>query len=140
MLNTPLTLPCGALLTNRLVKAAMTERLSNADDAPNKLHANLYDYWAKCRAGLMITGNVMVESNHLESAGNVVVMNDSILPSMQKWTNAGKQFGHHIWAQISHAGRQTSRMTNTRPLSASNVQLKKNGAICSASANDRRTN
>ncbi len=35
--------------------------------------------------------------------------------------------GSVFWAQLSHAGRQTSYLVNTRPLSASNVWLKRGG-------------
>ena len=45
MLNTSLSLPCGATLHNRLAKAALTERLSRADYLPNELHQKLYEIW-----------------------------------------------------------------------------------------------
>jgi 2,4-dienoyl-CoA reductase-like NADH-dependent reductase (Old Yellow Enzyme family) len=38
MLNSPLRLPCGAVLKNRLAKAAMTERLSEKDGVCQSAH------------------------------------------------------------------------------------------------------
>ena len=65
-LNTPFTLPCGAVLSNRLVKSAMTERISNKRLEPTSGHQKLYNTWAKTGAGLLITGNVMIDNKHLE--------------------------------------------------------------------------
>ncbi|TSE04496.1 hypothetical protein [Aquimarina algiphila] len=127
MLNTPFTLPCGVVIQNRLVKAAMTERLSGSNCKPNARLVRLYEQWADTNVGLLITGNVMVDRYHLESAGNVVVDNEEALPEMKAWAGAGKKHGNHIWVQICHSGRQTSRFVNLKPKSASGVQLKKLG-------------
>ena len=54
MLNTPFQLPCGAVLQNRLAKAAMTERLCGPDHLPNELHSRVYDQWAETRTGFDI--------------------------------------------------------------------------------------
>lgn len=73
----------------------------------------------------MITGNVVVDAIHRESAGNVYVGSDLIIPSLQEWTTAAKENNTAVWAQISHAGRQTSRFLTRRPLAPSEIQLKK---------------
>jgi len=121
-----LKLPCGAVLNNRLAKAAMTERFSHADLKPNQKHYTLYSNWSKGGTGLLITGNVMLASTHLESAGNVV-MNTACLPELKKWAAAATAHNTHCWVQISHSGRQTSIFNNLCPVSASNVKLKKLG-------------
>lgn len=126
MLEQPFLLPCGVTIPNRVVKSATTERLSNADGKPNDLHFQLYDRWADTRAGVLITGNIMIDPKHMESAGNVILQEGAI-PEFQRWAEAGKKHGHHIWVQISHSGRQTSRLVNLHPKSASDVQLKKMG-------------
>jgi 2,4-dienoyl-CoA reductase-like NADH-dependent reductase (Old Yellow Enzyme family) len=69
----PLKLPCGASLPNRIAKAAMTEGLAAADDMANERHARLYRRWAAGGAGLLVTGNVMVDRRWLERPGNVVI-------------------------------------------------------------------
>lgn len=79
MLNTPFQLPCGAVLHNRLAKAAMTERLCRAGHLPDESHVRLYDAWAEASAGLMISGNIMVDRRRLESGGNIVADHESLI-------------------------------------------------------------
>jgi len=122
-LRTAFKLPCGASINNRLVKSAMTERISNKRLEPTEKHANLYKKWADTGAGLLITGNVMVDPIHMESAGNVYVREESILPKMQRWAEAAKTPDNHVWVQISHAGRQTNKFSTFRPLAPSEIQL-----------------
>lgn len=122
LLRSPLKLPCGLNLPNRLAKAAMTERLSKGDHMPNELHLALYRQWAS-QAGLLISGNIMVDRRSLESAGNVVVEDETALPPLLAWTHAARNEGAVFFAQISHSGRQTSRFVNAHPVSASNVPL-----------------
>ena len=127
LITTKLTLPCGVTLENRLVKSAMTERISNKKSEPTKGHERLYQDWADTGAGLLITGNVMIDKKHMESAGNVCFNDDKMLPKLTKWAEAGKKNGNHLWVQISHSGRQANRFTNAKPLAPSEVQLKKIG-------------
>ncbi len=127
MISTELKLPCGAILKNRLVKAAMTERISNRKYEPVKGHERLYEDWSNTGAGLLITGNVVIDRKHLESAGNVCFDDDKMLPKLKSWAQAGKKNGNHIWVQISHSGRQTNRFATARPLAPSEIQLNKMG-------------
>lgn len=126
-LKAAFTLPCGAILKNRLVKAAMTERISNKSYEPTERHVRLYEDWAETNSGLLITGNVMIDRKHCESSGNVCFDDESIIPLLESWANAGKKNGGHIWVQISHSGRQTNRFGNLHPKAPSAVQLKKIG-------------
>jgi len=125
MINDPFTLPCGQTLKNRLVKSAMTERLSNVKLEPTNDHEHLYRCWSKSGAGLLITGNVMIDRVHLESESNVTFDNEAMLPKLQRWAQASQEFGNQTWVQISHAGRQTNRFSTQHPLAPSAVQLKK---------------
>ena len=122
-LNTPFTLPCGAVIQNRLVKAAMTERISDKNLAPTEEHNQLYRTWAATGAGLHITGNVIIDPVHVESAGNIYVGDEKIVPKLKLMAAAATSGGHHAWAQISHAGRQTNRFSTFRPMAPSEVQL-----------------
>jgi 2,4-dienoyl-CoA reductase-like NADH-dependent reductase (Old Yellow Enzyme family) len=126
-LNTPFSLPCGVTLKNRLVKSAMTERISDRNFEPTNGHNRLYEAWSNTGAGLLITGNVMIDRKHLESAGNVCFDNEDAIPKLRNWADAGKKNGNHFWVQISHAGRQTNKFSAARPLAPSEVQLKKIG-------------
>ncbi|MEQ9365390.1 MAG: NADH oxidase, partial [Leptospirales bacterium] len=123
MLETALTLPCGAVLKNRLAKAAMTERVARGDHNPNELHLRLYETWAASAPGLLICGNIMVQRASLESGGNIVVEDERALEQLKRWCDVARSGGSHFWAQLSHPGRQTSRLVNNSPVSASNVGL-----------------
>ena len=126
MLNTPLTLPCGAILPNRLAKAAMTEGLGTPNGVPTAELERLYGLWSDGGAGLLITGNVIVDADHLERPGNVVIDREpdaAMAAALASWAKAGTRGGNHLWAQISHGGRQVQKSVNPSPKSASDVQL-----------------
>ena len=125
LIQQPLQLPCGVQLHNRLCKAAMTERLAGPDGSPNALHNRLYQAWLKTGAGLLITGNMMINRNHLESGGNIIVDHEGILPKLQELAKQSQSATTQTWVQISHSGRQTSRLVNLHPKAPSSVQLKK---------------
>lgn len=120
----PLTLPCGAVLPNRIAKAAMTEGLADAGDNPTPALGTLYRTWSDGGAGLLITGNVMVDRRFLERGGNVVLEDERALEQLKAWAKAGTAAGNHLWMQINHPGRQCSRFVSSQPLSPSDVQLK----------------
>ncbi len=122
-LTDTLTLPCGQTLPNRIMKSAMTEGLADADDHATVRHENLYRRWSNGGAGLLITGNVMIDRRHLEKAGNVVVEDESGLAALTSWAAAGQEQGNQLWMQISHPGRQCAKLNNKQPVSASDVQL-----------------
>ena len=50
-LNDPLTLPCGAVLKNRIAKGAMTEGIANPRNQATEEHVTLYRRWAEGGAG-----------------------------------------------------------------------------------------
>jgi 2,4-dienoyl-CoA reductase-like NADH-dependent reductase (Old Yellow Enzyme family) len=129
-MDTPLDLPCGATLMNRLCKAAMTEGLSDDRLRATPRHEALYRLWSRAGAGLHITGNVQVDRRVLERPGNVAI--DPTDPAttsteararLAAWARAGTEAGNHLWMQISHAGRQSPRYVTGRPLGPSAVQL-----------------
>ena len=124
MLTEPLTLPCGAVIQNRLAKAAMTERLAGADHNPNEHHYHLYALWSESRPGLVITGNIMVDRLNLESAGNIVVEDRRAMIQLKNWSEVAKKHGSHFWGQINCAGRQTTRFVNGKPIAPSPIRLK----------------
>src|SRR3954453_23698098 len=70
-LSAPLELPCGAVLPNRLCKAAMTEGLADPWGRATDRHVRLYRRWAESGAGLLLSGNVQVDRRSLERAGNI---------------------------------------------------------------------
>lgn len=120
----PLMLPCGVSIPNKLCKSAMTEGLANANDNPTTKLNRLYQTWSEGGAGLLITGNVMVDKRYLERAGNVVLEDDSALQEWQALAQAGTTNGNQFWMQINHPGRQCSKLVAAHPLAPSETQLK----------------
>ena len=76
-MNDPLlskqTLPCGAVLPNRIAKAAMTEGLATMAGVPTPELDRLYGLWSDGGAGLLVSGNIQVDRDHLERPGNVII-------------------------------------------------------------------
>jgi 2,4-dienoyl-CoA reductase-like NADH-dependent reductase (Old Yellow Enzyme family) len=72
----PLRLPNGTVIPNRIAKAAMEENLANEDHVPGKALIRLYRRWADGGAGLIITGNVMVDRHALTGPAGVVLEDD----------------------------------------------------------------
>ncbi len=117
-INTPLTLPSGLEIPNRLVKAAMTERLANPRNEVTQKHLNLYKAWGDGGIGLQITGNVQVDRRNLEAAGNVVIdatPSNEHAAMLARWAEACKASGGKVVMQLSHAGRQTMKIVNEQP-------------------------
>src|SRR3954447_11477721 len=120
MLSDPLTLPCGLTLPNRVVKAAMTEALADTDNNPTPRLDRLYAQWAAGRPGLILTGNVMVDRRHLERARNVVVDSATDGDALRRYATATGDVPTVV--QVSHPGRQTNRMVQTKPVGPSRAQ------------------
>lgn len=126
-LETPFTLPCGAVLPNRIAKAALTEGLADGRNRATKRHERLYRRWSEGGAGLVITGNVQVDRRYLERPGNVVVEDREGLEALKAYARAGTVGGNHLWTQIGHAGRQTPTYVNPEPVGPSAVALRIGG-------------
>ena len=109
-LNEPLTLPCGAILPNRIAKAAMSEHLGSPRQSPTPGLARLYERWSAGGAGLLITGNVMVDPAHLEAVRNVAVKPESNIDDFREWAAAGTTHDN-----LSVDATQSSRPANTAP-------------------------
>ncbi|MGC8537077.1 MAG: NADH:flavin oxidoreductase, partial [Rhizomicrobium sp.] len=122
----PYTLPCGAVLKNRLAKAAMTEGLADPGNRATAHHAQLYRHWAEGGAGMLLTGNVQVDRHHLERPGNIALdgsLSAQALDGLRAFARAGTINNTQLWMQISHAGRQTPATVNKTPLAPSAVGL-----------------
>ena len=127
MLNQPLTLPCGAVVPNRICKAAMTEGLAHPDGSASAELARLYGLWSDGGSGILLSGNVQVDGDHLERPGNVIVdgpLSEDAFQALSTMAKEGTRAGNHLWAQISHAGRQTQKIVNPSPKAPSAVRLR----------------
>lgn len=118
-LQQPLTLPCGATLTNRLAKSGMSEQLASRDGRTTDKLRRLYAVWARSGAGLLITGNVMIGRGALVEPGNVIVDDDRDRDGLRSWADTAHTGGAALWMQINHPGRVASVPFNRRPIAPS---------------------
>ncbi|WP_033218908.1 NADH:flavin oxidoreductase/NADH oxidase family protein [Kitasatospora phosalacinea] len=105
-LFTPLRLASGAVLPNRIAKAAMEENLAGPGQLPDRRLFDLYRTWSAGGSGLLITGNVMVHAEALTGPGGVVLDGAAPLEPFAEWARAAKSGGSAAWMQINHPGRQ----------------------------------
>ncbi|RSY82028.1 NADH:flavin oxidoreductase [Sphingomonas koreensis] len=123
-------LPCGAVLSNRLAKAAMTEGLADERNNVTEALLTLYKRWALNGVGLMLTGNIQVDRTHLERPGNIVVDEETDLAALRRLAAVGTDSGQHFWVQINHTGRQTPASVNPTPYAPSAISLPLAEANC----------
>jgi 2,4-dienoyl-CoA reductase-like NADH-dependent reductase (Old Yellow Enzyme family) len=131
LLARPLRLPCGAVLPNRLCKAAMTEGVADPLLRATPRHETLYRTWSEGGAGLLLTGNVQVDRKDLERPANVSIdvseprtVSAEARERLRAWARAGTVAGNHLWMQLSQAGWQSPRYVTREPRAPSDVQLK----------------
>lgn len=120
---------------NRFLNGAMSEKLATWDDTdhskrgiPGKELETLYRKWGEGKWGQILTGNVQIDYENLETAGNMIVPQDAPFEGerfegFKAIATAGKAHGSLIVAQVSHAGRQVSETIQKHPISASDIQL-----------------
>ena len=130
-IESALKLPCGAEVKNRICKAAMTEGLADEQNRATDKHVTLYSRWADGGSGILLTGNIQIDHRYLERPGNVVIegkQSNEQLSRLRAFAEAGTKNNTHLWAQISHAGRQTPAAVALTPVGPSDIQLKMPGA------------
>lgn len=99
-----LLLPNGAVIPNRIAKAAMEENMADDDHGPSDKLLRLYQAWADGGAGLLITVNVMIEPRAMTGPGGVILEDGQQLARFKKWARIGKSRGAAFWLQINHSG------------------------------------
>ena len=137
-LFTPLTLPNGVSLQNRICKAAMEENMAEAGQVPGRALINLYEAWANAKTasdtgpGLILSGNVMVDPTAMTGPGGVLLEAGSldapaVRQNFEDWATAGKAGGSKFVMQISHPGRQVYANMGVEPVSASATKVTLDG-------------
>lgn len=124
-LNSPLTLPNGSQLSNRIAKSAMSEALGTMDNRVTDELITLYRRWGEGGSGLLMTGNVMIDRKALGEPGNVVIEDARDLEKLKAWAQAGQAHGAQLWVQINHPGRQCPKGLNRETVSPSAVPFNK---------------
>lgn len=120
-LRDSLTLKNGVAINNRLFKSAMSEQLGDRDHNPDQRLVNVYRQWAEGGCGVIISGNIMVDRDHLGEPGNVVLDERSELEPFKRWTAAGTAAGNQFWAQLNHPGKQTPSFVTEQPVAPSAI-------------------
>lgn len=131
-LSSPLTLPCGVTIPNRLAKAAMTEGLAEPGGIAGERIERAYTAWGEGGAGLILTGNIMVDRRYRERPANVVVdgeQSSEALEGLKRYAAAARSGGGVAIAQISHAGRQSPKSVAPEPVGPSAVAVKLPGGL-----------
>jgi 2,4-dienoyl-CoA reductase-like NADH-dependent reductase (Old Yellow Enzyme family) len=118
-----LPLPNGSTVKNRIAKAAMEENMADADQAPSAELMRLYQAWADGGAGLIITGNVMVDGRAMTGPGGVVLQDEQQLAKFKRWAQIGRSGGAQFWLQINHPGRQMQANLGQKTWAPSAVAL-----------------
>ncbi|MDT7636430.1 MAG: hypothetical protein QOC83_718 [Pseudonocardiales bacterium] len=108
-LTSELRLGNGVTLPNRIAKAATSEHLATRHGAPTRHLTEVYRQLASTGAGLLISGNVMVDGSALEAHRNVVIEDERFLPALRDWAAATAGTDTKFILQLSHPGRQTMR-------------------------------
>ncbi|MDH3400078.1 MAG: NADH:flavin oxidoreductase/NADH oxidase family protein [Chromatiales bacterium] len=119
----PLDLPNGESIPNRIAKAAMEENMAVEGQLPGRALWNLYSAWAKGGAGLIITGNVMVDGRAMTGPGGVVLEAGTVIAPFKRWARAIRAGGAQAWMQLSHPGRQVYAGMGGNVWSASDIPL-----------------
>lgn len=129
-MNQSLTLPCGVVLKNRIAKSAMSENMASKNYLANKKFNQLYSTWSQGGTGLLISGNVMVDSRHLGEPHNVVIEKKSIKAGggelLKQWAQAGTQNQTNVWIQLNHPGKQTPKFLTAEPVAPSSLSFSSN--------------
>jgi 2,4-dienoyl-CoA reductase-like NADH-dependent reductase (Old Yellow Enzyme family) len=119
----PLTLPNGAVVPNRIAKAAMEENMADGDQLPGENLRRLYASWAGGGVGLILSGNVMIDPTALTGPGGVVLDERQPIEPFRAWARAAKNGGHQAWLQINHPGRQVFAAMGQQAVAPSAIGL-----------------
>ena len=104
ILQSPLELPCGAVIKNRIAKSPMSDSLSDGGGNPTDEQIRLYERWTEGRVGLSLIGEVQGDTRFPEKPGNLVLGEQSDNNLLQLFSGRATINGAHIWPQIGHAG------------------------------------
>lgn len=103
-LFSPLTLPNGQVLKNRIIKSAMSDSLADGTGNPTLTQIRLYERWAQGGLAASIVGEVQGDPFYPEKPGNLVLGAGADFPAFRELARRGSCGGAHLWLQLGHAG------------------------------------
>lgn len=111
-------------IKNRLFKPALSEQLGDRDGNPKvELLSRLYSTWAQGGAGLLVSGNIMVDRTSLGEPSNIILDEQSDLGLFKAWVKSARQNNTAFFAQINHPGKQIPKFLSKHPMAPSAVPL-----------------
>ncbi|KIC40230.1 oxidoreductase [Ruegeria sp. ANG-R] len=108
-LFTPLTLPNGRVLKNRIIKSAMSDSLANGQGNPTAAQIRLYERWAEGGLAASIIGEVQGDSRYPEKPGNLVLDDSADMVAFRELARRGSVNSAQLWLQLGHAGALAHR-------------------------------
>ena len=90
---------------------------------PGEAIYGLYEAWAQGGAGLILTGNVMIDGRALTGPGGIVLEARTPLEPFKRWASAARAGGAQLWMQINHPGRQVQAAMGGLALAPSAIGL-----------------
>lgn len=100
----PVSLPCGVVLKNRIVKSAMSDSLGDGCGDPTDAQMRLYERWADGGVAASIIGEVQGSPDYAEKPGNLVLHSGSSQKRFKSLARKGAAMGAQLWLQLGHAG------------------------------------
>jgi 2,4-dienoyl-CoA reductase-like NADH-dependent reductase (Old Yellow Enzyme family) len=120
--NKPIKLISGRTSKNRIVKAAMSENMALNQHKAGPEFINLYSKWANGGAGMLITGNVMIDHNHVGEPHNIVIDTEYWdQEGLTNWASAGTLNDTLLIMQLNHPGKQTPKFLTKKPVAPSAI-------------------
>ncbi len=125
MIKQQFQLKNGVTIKNRVVKASMSEELAEREQRnPTEQYIELYRRWSTSGAGLLLSGNMMVDRRYTAEPRNVVLDELSDASTFKRLAAVGQQNDTHFWVQLNHPGRQVAKAFAWQPLAPSEVPMK----------------
>jgi 2,4-dienoyl-CoA reductase-like NADH-dependent reductase (Old Yellow Enzyme family) len=101
----------------------MEENLAGKEHLPDTALFALYRPWAKGGAGLLISGNVMVDPRAMTGPADVVLDEHQPLAPFHAWADTMRSGGSQAWLQLGHPGRQVYAFLRETAVAPSAVPL-----------------
>ena len=94
-------------LANRMVRAATSESMAEADGSVNDALVKLYGDLGRGGAGLIISGHIYVERRGQYTPKQMGIDRDDLVAGLRRLTDAVHAGGGIVFAELAHAGSQS---------------------------------
>ncbi|KAF2679347.1 putative FMN binding oxidoreductase [Lentithecium fluviatile CBS 122367] len=123
-LGDPLTMPCGLIFPNRLIKAAMSEGMADKKNNPDAKYVSLYSTWSKGGWGGILTGEVEISPVYTGGPSHVTIPptpTPTTKSAWSTWALASQAHNTPTLPQLVHPGRQSPAASGTRSFFAKSI-------------------